>query len=260
MQIEHITKDKPNPHWSIQNSLNAYIYTDVYSDQLYNKIEQTVLSQLDNPNTDTYKTHATTFSHNNKKFHVSKHKQNDREQLVVYDLTFEKDYWHQTIDTIHDWSWQHLQNNIHPLFYRHLTTFKNLEPFADEPDSWIPYRWHFNYNKYSKYLALHTDMADTYFNTPNSWAARGKSVTFYLHDYIEDGGGEFYTLGGDFVYRPKKNQALCINGNGITHGVNSTMTDDGKPRLAFTVRWAHKDDLYLPGSPDKAMYKVDFPE
>ena len=244
MQIEHITKDKPNPHWSIQNSLNAYIYTDVYSDQLYNKIEQTVLSQLDNPNTDTYKTHATTFSHNNKKFHVSKHKQNDREQLVVYDLTFEKDYWHQTIDTIHDWSWQYLQNNIHPLFYRHLTTFKNLEPFADEPDSWIPYRWHFNYNLYTKYLALHTDMADTYFNTPNSWAARGKSVTFYLHDYIEDGGGEFYTLGGDFVYRPKKNQALCINGNGITHGVNSTMTDDGKPRLAFTVRWAHKDDLY----------------
>jgi hypothetical protein len=256
MQIEHITKDKPNPHWSIQNSLNAYIYTDVYSDQLYNKIEQTVLSQLDNPNTDTYKTHATTFSHNNKKFHVSKHKQNDREQLVVYDLTFEKDYWHQTIDTIHDWSWQHLQNNIHPLFYRHLTTFKNLEPFADEPDSWIPYRWHFNYNKYSKYLALHTDMADTYFNTPNSWAARGKSVTFYLHDYIEDGGGEFYTLGGDFVYRPKKNQALCINGNGITHGVNSTMTDDGKPRLAFTVRWAHKDDLYLPGHPDKTLYKL----
>ena len=256
MQIEHITKDKPNPHWSIQNSLNAYIYTDVYSDQLYNKIEQTVLSQLDNPNTDTYKTHATTFSHNNKKFHVSKHKQNDREQLVVYDLTFEKDYWHQTIDTIHDWSWQYLQNNIHPLFYRHLITFKNLEPFADEPDSWIPYRWHFNYNLYTKYLALHTDMADTYFNTPNSWAARGKSVTFYLHDYIEDGGGEFYTLGGDFVYRPKKNQALCINGNGITHGVNSTMTDDGKPRLAFTVRWEHKDDLYLPGHPDKTLYKL----
>tara|TARA_B110000858_G_scaffold185406_1_gene227568 strand:+ start:66 stop:848 length:783 start_codon:yes stop_codon:yes gene_type:complete len=256
MQIEHITKDKPNPHWSIQNSLNAYIYTDVYSDQLYNKIEQTVLSQLDNPNTDTYKTHGATFTHNNKKFSLVSNKESDREQLVVYDLTFEKDYWHQTIDTIHDWSWQHLQNNIHPLFYRHLTTFKNLEPFADEPDSWIPYRWHFNYNKYSKYLALHTDMADTYFNTPNSWAARGKSVTFYLHDYIEDGGGEFYTLGGDFVYRPKKNQALCINGNGITHGVNSTMTDDGKPRLAFTVRWAHKDDLYLPGHPDKTLYKL----
>ena len=256
MQIIHITRDTPNKHWSIQNTLDAYVYKDVYSDAIYSQLEQTVLSQVAVTNTSTYKTHGTTFSHNNKKFSLVSHKQNDRNQIVVYYLTFEKDYWHQTKDTIHDWSWQYLQTNIQPLFYRHLTTLKNLEPFADEPESWIPYRWHFNYNLYSKYLALHTDMANTYFNTPMAWTARAKSVTFYLHDYVENGGGEFYTLDGDFVYRPKKNEALCINGNGVVHGVNSHMTDDGKPRLAFTVRWAHKDDLYLPGHPDKTLYKL----
>jgi len=259
MQIEHITRDKPNPHFSIQESLDAYIYTGVYSDIQYSKLEQTILSQLDNPNTNTYKTHGTSFSHQNKKFHVISHKQNDRNQLVVYDLTFEKDYWHQTKDTIHDWSWQHLRTNIHPLFYRHLNILKNLEPFADEPDAWVPYRWHFNYNTYTKYLALHTDMANTYFNTPSSHTARARSVTFYLFDHVDGEGGEFYTLNGDFVYRPKKNEALCINGNGIIHGVNSHMGIDGKPRLAFTVRWAHKGDLYLPGHPDKTLYNLGLP-
>ena len=259
MQIEHITRDKPNPHFSIQESLDAYIYTDVYTDIQYSKLEQTILSQLDNPNTNTYKTHGTSFSHQNKKFHVISHKQNDRKQLVVYDLTFEKDYWHQTKDTIHDWSWQHLRTNIHPLFYRHLNILKNLEPFADEPDAWVPYRWHFNYNTYTKYLALHTDMANTYFNTPSSHTARARSVTFYLFDHVDGAGGEFYTLNGDFVYRPKKNEALCINGNGIIHGVNSHMGIDGKPRLAFTVRWAHKGDLYLPGHPDKTLYNLGLP-
>ena len=188
MQIIHITRDTPNKHWSIQNTLDAYVYKDVYSDAIYSQLEQTVLSQVAVTNTSTYKTHGTTFSHNNKKFSLVSHKQNDRNQIVVYDLTFEKDYWHQTKDTIHDWSWQYLQTNIQPLFYRHLTTLKNLEPFADEPDSWIPYRWHFNY--------------------------------------------------------------------GVVHGINSHMIDDDKPRLAFTVRWAHKDDLYLPGHPDKTLYKL----
>ena len=37
------------------------------------------------------------------------------------------------------------------------------------------------------------------------------------------------------------------------------MIDDGKPLLAFTVRWAHKDDLYLPGHPDKTLYNLGLP-
>lgn len=259
MQIDHFTEDKPNPHWSIQESLDAYLYTDVYSDLQYAKLEQTILSQLDSPNTDTYKTHGTTFSFNNKKHNVVKHVQNDRDQLVVFDLTFEKDYWHQTTDTVYDWSWNHLQNNIHPIYYKHLSVFKNIEPLNAEPDAWVPYRWHFNYNVYPKYLALHTDTADTYFNTPSHHNARAKSITFYLFDHVADGGGEFHTLDGNFVYRPNKNSALCINGNGVVHGVNSHMIDDGQPRLAFTVRWAHKDDLYLPGHPDKTLYNLGLP-
>ena len=92
MQIDHFTEDKPNPHWSIQESLDAYLYKDVYSDLQYAKLEQTILSQLDSPNTDTYKTHGTTFSFNNKKHNVVKHVQNDRDQLVVFDLTFDNTF------------------------------------------------------------------------------------------------------------------------------------------------------------------------
>ena len=56
-----------------------------------------------------------------------------------------------------------------------------------------------------------------------------------------------------------ENEGVLINGNASFHGINSNMNPNKTPRLAFTVRWAHKDDLYLPGSPDKALYKIDFP-
>jgi hypothetical protein len=83
-------------------------------------------------------------------------------------------------------------------------------------------------------------------------------LTFYLHDHVQNCGGELYSLSG-YVYEPKQNEAISINGNGAVHGVNSNMSKDKKPRLAFTVRWAHKDDLYLPGSPEKSMWSIDFP-
>ena len=78
----------------------------------------------------------------------------------------------------------------------------------------------------------------------------------YLYNHIEGEGGEFYTHNG-FVYKPKENEAISINGNAVLHGVNSNMNSN-IPRLAFSVRWVHKDDLYLPGHPDKSMYTQEF--
>jgi hypothetical protein len=96
-------------------------------------------------------------------------------------------------------------------------------------------------------------MTDQVFNTPTSPLARARTLTFYLHDYVEGQGGELYTHNG-YVYKPKQNEAISINGNAVLHGVNANMNSSKEPRLAFSVRWVHKDDLYLPGHPDKAMY------
>ena len=66
-------------------------------------------------------------------------------------------------------------------------------------------------------------------------------------------GGELWSPNG-FVFKPKENSALLVNGHQAIHGVNVNMNTE--PRLAFTLRIAHKDDLFLPGSKDKFLYDV----
>jgi hypothetical protein len=256
---EHV-EDKPNKHWEeLCQPLHLYKYTDVYSDKFYKTLKDTVISHLTNYNKLTYLTHRTSFSLEGKRLHIASHAQNDRLQKVVYDLTFVKEYWDQTNDTIYDWAWDYLQNNIHPVFFQHINTFRNLKPHTDDMDSWIPFRWHINYLDYSRYLHLHADMNHQYFNTPLCHEARARSLTFYLHDHVEGHGGELYFLNGH-IHKPIQNEGVLINGNAVLHGINSNMNPDKTPRLAFTTRWAHKDDLYLPGSVNKAMYTIDFPE
>tara|TARA_B110000858_G_scaffold74304_1_gene86367 strand:- start:888 stop:1673 length:786 start_codon:yes stop_codon:yes gene_type:complete len=261
MIVDEYKEDKPNKHWSdIAQPLHAYKYSNVYDEQFYKTLKDTVISHLDRPDKLTYLTHRTSFTRNDKRLHIvsqpTLNNKDPRKQEVVYDLTAERDWWHQTSDSVVDWTWNRLQNSIHPVFFHHLNTFRHQKPHDND---WVPFRFHFNYLTYQSYLHAHADMADQFFNTPTARSARARSLTFYLHDHVEDQGGELYFLSG-YVYKPKQNEAISINGNAAFHGVNSNMSPDKKPRLAFTVRWAHKDDLYLPGSPDKAMYKVDFPE
>lgn len=258
MKISEYISDKPDIHWQeISKPLHLYKYTDVYDDYFYKSLKDAIVSKLDNEFSGlSYLTHRTSFKFNEKTLHVVSHKQNGRIQDVVYDLTFVKDYWYQTKDTIYEWSWDYLQRNIHPVFFKHLLTFKDVSPHTGEPGSYIPYRWHLNYLEYTQFLHLHVDTNNQYFNTPLSNFARAGSLTFYLHDHVPGYGGELYFLNG-YVYRPKQNEAVLINGNASWHGVNSNMNPDKKPRLAFTTRWAHKDDLYLPGDPDNAMYKLE---
>ena len=248
----------PTKHYFHQQ-LHVYIYEDVFDDKFYQKLRSAVIS-LFNRSTLTYKTHRTNFAFNGQTHKIVSHQQNAREQQVSFDLTFEPEYWYQTADTIKSWSNNWLMNNINPVFYRFIKFFENQKPFIDEPDCYIPYRWHSNILSYSKFLSFHSDMNDVYFNTHSTHVARARSVTFYLYDHVENMGGEFWAETG-FVYKPKSNSAICVNGNGIYHGVNANVDPDStkvNPRLAFTTRWAHKDDLMLPGHPSKTLYKLDF--
>lgn len=248
----------PSKHF-YKNDFKVIVYKNIFDVDFYLKLKNSV-KVLFNNNTLTYKTHRTNFNFNSQNYKIVSHKQNAREQQVVYDLTFESDYYLQTKDTVKEWSELYLIKNINPIFYRFLHFFKNQEPFNKEPNSWIPIRWHSNIIAYSNFLTLHFDMGNYIFNTNNTHEARACSLTFYLYDHEEGLGGEFWSENG-FVYKPKQNTAICVNGNSILHGVTENVNPDNdkkNPRLAFTTRWAHIDDLYLPGHPDKSLYKLDF--
>lgn len=248
----------PSKHF-YKNNLNIIVYENIFDDSYYQKLKKSVLSLFEN-NTLTYKTHRTNFTFNNENFKIVSHAQNAREQQVIYDITFESDYFFQTKYTIKSWSENFLRNNLNPVFYKFLHFFERQEPFNKEPQCWIPIRWHSNIVAYSNFLGLHFDMGNYIFNTHSTHEAKAVSLTFYLFDHEEGMGGEFWSENG-FVYKPKQNTAICVNGNSILHGVTENINKDNSkknPRLAFTTRWAHIDDLYLPGHPDKCLYKLDF--
>lgn len=254
--VEHIKKESGYNHWN-ETPLEAYVYSDVLDDRLFDSLYKSIFFHLKQKNTNTYGTHRTTFSYSGEKHAIVRHEQNARYQQFVYDMTFEKEWWYQSEDTVKEWSNNYLIKNINPVFYRYLTKIFELPPFCYQPEKWIPYRWHMNVLEYNKFLATHVDTNHQYFKTKYSSDARTQSVTFYLEDHVEGWGGELFTLDG-FIYKPRKNSAISINGNQVLHGVNGNLNPSKEPRHAFTTRWAHIDDLYLPGHPDNAMYKLEW--
>jgi len=255
MKFELFIDPVTQRHWN-HDRFRAYIFQDVFDDKTLTDLLNTVKAQLTNK-TLTYGTHRTTFSFEGKQNKIVSHQQNNREQHIVYDLTMMKEYWFQTRDTIKQWSDINICNQVNPIFYKYLKFFESQPPMVDEPQNWIPFRLHINVLNYSKFLLIHGDMSPQFFNTKSHIEARAYSLTFYLEDYQDGHGGELYTDTG-FNYKPIKNSALLINGNSCLHGVAANMKPDKSPRLAFTVRWGHKDDLYLPGHPDKSLFKLDF--
>lgn len=239
-----------------REKFQGYIYDEVFPLRLFNSIKNTVTSIIDNGETNTFLTHNTEFVIEDQRRKLISHKDNGREQIVLYDLFLNRQWYYQTIDTIKVWSDQTLHDTISPIFYKAYKTIENLEPFKDNKQDWIFSRMHINYLEPGKLLSLHYDAnqgmldVDHYSGVQNAdiW-----SITCYLYDHVEGEGGELWTPCG-FVYKPKANTAACINGNKILHGVTQNISD--KPRLAFTMRAVHKDYLYLPGHPDKFLYNI----
>jgi len=250
MDIDRIV-GYPDPHWN-KGILNAYVYKDLLEESFFNLIQQNVKNILKISSTKTFYTHNTIFTIENKVKKIVSHSQNDREQNVIYDLTFHPEFYYQTNETVKDWSEQILINTVSPIFLKYLKVIKLVKPFCED-DNFIPYRLHINKLQYKKLLGLHIDSNNILTNC-NMTDARYYSLTFYLQDHIEGLGGELYTLNG-FVFKPVRNTAIMFNGNQIYHGVTQNMNKD--TRLAFTTRWIHKDDLFLPGHPDKHLYKQD---
>lgn len=256
-KIEYFKEDIKVCHWD-KSGLEGFIYYDVFEPLFFNSIKKLVNSVLGLADTKTYLTHGTTFDVGGQNRRIISHAQNDREQCVIFDLSFNKEWYYQTNDTIKQWADATLQKSISPIFYKCVKTLEDIEPLSEDKGNWVFYRCHINYLETYKYLSLHTDSA-MQLTKPvpgvlDHSRARMRSLTCYLYDNEEGSGGEIWTPYG-FSFRPKANAAiLLLNGHDAIHGV--TQNIDKTPRLAFTFRLAHKDDLFLPGSPDKFLYDV----
>jgi hypothetical protein len=253
MQIEPI-KDGENLGLYNLNSLNGYIVYDFLTDSLFNQIKKHTIEIFKHSTTNTFLTHTTQFTHNNQKIKLGASNESKRYQNVIFDFTLERDWYFQTEDTINDYINQRMLD-ISPLFQKFIKEVKKIPPFSDEPNRWVCYRQHLNVMDKHGLLALHLDGAPTQFKTSSPIESRSASVTFYMHDHIEGKGGELWSVNG-FVFKPKSNSMVVLtSGSSCFHGVTANMND--RVRLGFTTRWAHIDDLFLPGHPDKCLYKID---
>ena len=259
--IEHILLEPKLELWD-KPGTDAYACYDVFDEHFYNQLKSSV-EALVKADKKTYMIHGTKFNLEDQERKVISHKQNGREIYFIYDTSFERGWFYQTKDTIKEWSDECVRKNASPIFYKYIKALENLPPFNEEKDNWLFYKMHINYLPQGRVLSIHYDNNPMLYDTPgyrnldhtdmDHTHARTRSVTYYMYDHIEGLGGEFWTLDG-FVFKPRKNSLVNINGNQAIHGV--TMNMQAEPRMAVTVRVAHKDDLFLPGSPDKVMYDV----
>ena len=229
--------------------LEGYIYKDLLPSNLFESVRNFIKINIDYRNTNTFYRSGTEIAVADKKIQVVSPGHDDRDQIIMIDLSFEKEWYYQTVDTIKAWSDSKLQEKLNPHILRTLQFIENLEPFNTK--DYVFNRIHINYLAPDKMLGLHRDGGQLIFNSNTDEI--NHSVTVYLYDHVEGLGGEFWSPCG-FVYKPKANTALVVNGQQSTHGVTQNIADF--PRLAFTIRASHKSSLYLPGHPDKFLWDV----
>lgn len=236
--------------------LNAYVYKNIFDSGFFKNLKFLVDNILENKSSDTFLTHKTVFKIEDQTRKIISHKQNNRKQHVLWDMISQPEYYFNTTNTIKDWADNKLKELNSLFFYKTVKIFESAEPLNLEFNKWVPMRAHINIYNYDQHFTRHRDGDPIWFNV-DIREARLFSCTVYL-DSVSP-GGELWTDGG-FVYKPEANTAIMFNGNQVYHGVNNNLDPRKIPRKAFTIRWVHIDDLFLPGHPSKTLYKVDHAE
>ena len=248
--LEEFIEPTNDNHWDMP-PLTGIIYHDLLPEKLLNGLKKEVENITTKSTTATFYTNASIFNMDGKQYRLGHNFFNDRFQNVIFDFSYHPDYWYQTRETISDWIQKQILENCSPHFIKYFDTLFKLKPYNTK--EYVPYRLHINNSPYLKGLGLHLDGMYLLFKG-NYTSSRMFSVTQYLFDHKEGCGGEFFSING-FVFKPKANQALLINGHQVMHGVTENLNHN--TRLAFTSRWAHIDDLFLPGHPSKHLWNVN---
>lgn len=173
----------------------------------------------------------------------------------IFDLTESPEWQHQTPETIYEWSNNKLATTVHPRIIQLFQKVKQLPPFNEHPtDSWISTRGLINVLIYDQLLSYHTDSSAALYKGSVNDSVQ-YSITIYLNEVSH--GGEFWVDSDPpFLYRPVPNSAFIFNGGVALHGVNMNKDHEQRTRKAITFRISHVDSLYLPGSPDKFLYRT----
>jgi hypothetical protein len=249
ISVEKFTEPVNYNHWG-SPPLNGFIYSNILEQNLYNSLKKEASSIVDSTNKFTYLTNALTYTDNDKTVKLGLNPSNGRYQNVLFDITYDSEYWYQTKDTIQDWANNCILKSCSPKFLKFIQIMKTLEPFNDH--KWIPFRLHINYLCTLEDLSLHLDTNTMLYKDYEN--SKALSLTYYMHNHKPNKGGELYSING-WSFKPKENVAVAINGHHVLHGVTRNINEE--TRLAFTTRWIHIDDMYLPGHPDKMLYKLD---
>lgn len=250
ISVEKFCEPENYAHWDTPN-LSGYIYHNVLNPYLFQGIKKEIRNIINSESKSTFLTNTTIIHDNDKKIKIGANYSNDRYQNVLFDLSFHNDYWYQTTDTIATWAYGIIYNTSSPYFIKYIDIMRNVEPFNDP--KWLPIRLHLNYLNTNDDLSLHIDGNPLLFKN-NLIENKALSLTYYTHNHKPNLGGELFTING-WSFKPQENTAIAMNGNQVLHGVTANQTDEA--RLAFTMRWVYTDDLFLPGHPDKHLYKMD---
>jgi len=248
--IEKFKEPNNLNHHDLPN-LEGFIYRNVLKPSIFNGLTKEVINIINKSNKATFLTNGTIVYNNDQKIKLGLNIFNNRYQNVLYDLTLNQNYWYQTKETIYNWGFNLIYKDLSPYFIKFFHTMLEVEPFNTK--AYLPLRLHLNYLPPNEGLSLHLDGNPLLYNKHQT-EIKQYSLTFYTENHVEGMGGELYTLNG-FVFKPQENVAIAINGNQVFHGVTHNVSE--KPRYAFTIRWTCIDDLFLPGHPDKHLYKID---
>lgn len=149
-------------------------------------------------------------------------------------------YWNQTPETIFGWAEYNYKKLIPLTFLTLAKKILTLAPLKDKP--YIITRGIYNLLPPGQALDKHAD-GDAYCTKGTTMSA-----TYYIKN--EGEGGEFWDERGLF-FKPKENSVLINIGSKWLHGVAPCT----KKRLGITFRFVLPEDLILPGSIDKLLYK-----
>ena len=164
-----------------------------------------------------------------------------RNYYKLWQLTDIDGYWNNTNQTILKWAKENYLKIINPNILLLINRIYQYHPL--DQTTWIPIRGIMNVLLPGHFLDRHIDN-DEYLSKNNNVT----SATFYVKT---DGDGGFFWDERGILHKPEENSVLLNKGGKIAHGVSTS----DKLRLAITIRFYNIEDLILPGSIDKLLYK-----
>lgn len=169
--------------------------------------------------------------------------------IKIWDISDYAEYYSQTKDSIMEFYHSKLQD-ITPGLRQLISAIDRTDIFDN--GEYVALRLVVNSFPNGQCMEVHLD-GDKYKINVDLETADLWSATFYLE--VPEEGGELWFPSLGIKHKPVLNSMVIFNGNKFYHGVTEVPNTYQGHRVSITVRYAKVDDLMLPGSVDKFLYK-----